>query len=388
MAYFDNAATTRPLPEAVLAARQAMEEVWGNPSSAHKMGFAAEALLTDARRAVTRGLFVKRGGQVFFVGSGTEADVTALLGAVYAKNRPEKGGSRGKILITDSEHAAVENTARQLEADGFLVLRVPTRGGALDLSFIEEHAEGTLLASFMLTNNETGALYDVAAAFALVKRLAPGAVTHTDAVQAFLKVPFSPQGLSADLVSVSAHKVGGLKGVGALYVSDEILKAKKLRPLLPGGGQESGLRSGTENVPGIAAFGAAVRAALDRREENARRIAEVRALLTEGLSRIDGITLHTPAKGTAEIVSLTLPDIRSETALPFLSEKGIFVSAGSACDARSRKAGNRVLTAFGLTDREAECTLRVSLSPENSPEEAAELTAALDQGVKTLQRMR
>ena len=388
MAYFDNAATTRPRPSAIDAARRVMEETWGNPSSAHKMGFAAEGGVTEARLAVARGLSCRRGGQVFFTAGGTEADVTALTGVIHAKNRPDRGGSRGKILITDSEHAAVENTARLLEAEGFTVLRVPTRGGVLDLSFIEQNAEGALLASFMLVNNETGALYDVATAFALVKSLAPGAVTHTDAVQAFLKVPFSPSSLMADMVSVSAHKVGGLKGTGALYVADGILTAKKLRPLLPGGGQEGGMRSGTENVPGIAAFGAAVAEALAHREEEAARVESVRAVLTEGLSALEGISLLKPARGTKEILSFSLPGIRSETVLTFLSERGIYVSAGSACDVKSRKAGNRVLSAFGLTDREAETTLRVSLSPDNTAEEAEKLLSTLGEALSTLQRMK
>ncbi len=386
--YFDNAATTRPIPQAVAAAEDALTVHWGNPSSIHGVGNEAHVLLEDCRRTLKRALGVKRGeGEVFFVGSGTEADATAILGAVYAKNRPEKGGSRGKILLSDGEHAAVDNAAALLEADGFTVLRVPTRRGALDIDFIKENAEGVVLSSFMLVNNETGARYDVAAAIAAVKEGSPSAVCHVDAVQAFMKFPVHPALLGADLLSVSAHKIGGLKGTGALYVSEAILKAKKIRPLIPGGGQEFGMRSGTENLPGITAFAAACEVGLAEMDARGAVVSELRRYLLAGIEAIPGVRVNVPETPTTEILSLTLPDIRSQTLVTFLAQKGICISAGSACDANSCKIGNRVLSAFGLTLKEAVCTVRVSLSHENTKEDADALLSALAEGVSTLQRI-
>ena len=390
MPYFDNAATTKPCPEAVAAVNDALTAIWGNPSSTHAVGNAAHTLLTESRGAVLKALGVRRDteGTVFFTGGGTEADNLALFGTVYAKNRPVQSGSRGRILITEGEHAAVENAARRLAEDGFEILRVPTRGGVLDQSYIEEHAPGTVLASFMLVNNETGALYDLRRAFDTVKRLSPNAVTHTDAVQAFLKVRFTPAALGADLVSVSAHKIGGVKGVGALYAAQPILRAKKLVPMLYGGGQENGMRSGTENLPGIAGFAAACRRGTARFAENAAKTAALRESLTARLAGISEIRLNEPPARADGILSLTMPGIRSETVLNFLSGRGICLSAGSACANNGHKAVSRALAAYGLPPAEADTTVRVSLSPENTEEELAVLADALAEAVQTLQRVR
>lgn len=390
MLYFDNAATTKPCPEAVAAVNDALTAVWGNPSSTHAAGNAAHTLLTESRRAVARALGVRRDteGTVFFTGSGTEADNLALFGAVYAKNRPVQSGSRGRILITEGEHAAIENAARRLAEDGFEICRVPTKGGVLDQSYIEEKASGAILASFMLVNNETGALYDLRQAFDTVKRLSPSAVTHTDAVQAFLKVRFTPAALGADLVSVSGHKIGGPKGVGALYAAQPVLRAKKLIPVIHGGGQEEGMRSGTENLPGIAGFAAACRVGMARFAENAARAAALRADLAARLAAIPEIRLNEPPARVDGILSLTMPAIRSETVLNFLSQRGICISAGSACANNGHKATSRALAAYGLSPAEADTTVRVSLSYENTGEEIASLADALAEAVRMLQRVR
>ncbi len=389
MPYFDNAATTKPCPEAVAAVNDALTENWGNPSSTHAVGNAAHTLLAESRRAVLKALGVRREteGMVFFTGSGTEADNLALFGTVYAKNRPVQSGSRGRILITEGEHAAVENAARRLAEDGFEICRVPTKGGVLDQKYIEDHAAGAILASFMLVNNETGALYDLRRAFDTVKRLSPNAVTHTDAVQAFLKVRFTPAALGADLVTVSAHKIGGVKGVGALYAAEPILRAKKLVPVLAGGGQEMGVRSGTENLPGIAGFAAACRVGAARFAENAAAVAALRAELCGRLADIPEIRLNEPPTHTDGILSLTMPGIRSETVLNFLSQRGICISAGSACANNGHKAVSRALAAYGLPPAEADTTVRVSLSHENTEGEIAVLADALAEAVRNLQRV-
>ena len=390
MIYFDNAATTKPCPEAVTAMTDALTARWGNPSSVHGAGNGAHVLLEEARRAVMKALGVRREteGQILFTGSGTEADNLALLGTVYAKNRPVRGGSRGRILISDGEHAAIENTAVRLEKDGFEVCRIPTRGGALDFDFIGAHAEGAILVSVMLVNNETGALYDVRRAFDTVRRVSPDAVTHTDAVQGFMKVRFTPASLGAELVSVSAHKIGGPKGVGALYVAEPILRAKKLIPTVTGGGQENGLRSGTENVPGIAGFAAACRAASDRFAERAAAVAALRSRLLDALCAMPDIRVNVPASASAHIVSVTMPSVRSETVLNALSQKGICISAGSACSAHSAKKASRALTAFGISPDEADTTVRVSLSHENTEEEIDALAAALADAAAHLAKKR
>ncbi len=390
MIYFDNAATTKPIPEAIDAARDAMEMHWANPSSVHGAGNDANKVLTESRRAIAKALGIRREteGRVFFTGSGTEANNLAVFGSVYAKSRPQKGDFRGRILTTDSEHPAVEEAVRRLETDGFEVLRVPTKGGALDFDYIEAHAEGVILATFMLVNNETGALYDVRRAFGIVREKSPQAVTHTDAVQGFMKVRFTPAALGADMVTVSAHKIGGVKGVGALYVSEAILKAKKLIPITVGGGQESGMRSGTENLPGIAAFAAACRAASENFSEHASAVRHVRERIVAGLSASTEIRVNVPENGIDGIVSVTMPGIRSETVLNDLSSRGICVSAGSACSSHAVKKGSRVLEAFGLTPAEADTTVRVSISPDNTADEADALARALSEIAATRQRVK
>lgn len=386
--YFDNSATTKPLPEAVAAMTRALCETWANPSSVHGAGIEARALVEESRRCAARALGVRRDteGRVIFTSSGTEADNLAILGTVYAKRRPERQGSRGSILSTDSEHPAVEEALCRLEADGFTVYRTPTRGGALDLEFVRAHAAGVILATMMLVNNESGALYDVKRAFSLIRAVSPEAVTHTDAVQAFGKVRFTPQSLGADAVTVSGHKIGGPKGIGALYVSAELLRAKKLIPMLPGGGQEAGMRSGTENVPGIAGFGAAARLAAERFDENAAAAAAVRAELLARLAALaPEIELNEPAAGIPHIVSLRVSGVRSEIMLNHLSSRGICVSAGSACSAHARHV-SRAMLAFGLTETEADETIRVSISPANTPAEAASLAEALAEGARRIRK--
>ena len=377
--YFDNSATTAPYPSVIEEMTKTLAEAWGNPSSVHSVGIRARSVLEESRRAVARALGVRREeeGRVIFTSSGTEADQLAIMGSVYAKRRVEKNGSRGKILTTDSEHPAVEECMKRLEADGFTVCRVPTRGGALDMNFLRENADGAILASFMLVNNESGALYDVKTAFATVRAFSPDCVTHTDAVQAFGKVRFTPASLGADMVTVSAHKIGGPKGIGALFVAAPIFKARRLIAMTPGGGQEGGFRCGTENMPGIAGFGGACRLLTENFADNAVAVKAVREAILEGLSPYgEAVRVNQPLRGIDHVISLTIPGIRSETLLNFFSERGICISAGSACSARSRNI-SRAMTAFGLTDKEADATVRVSLSPRNTVAEAKIFTDAV-----------
>ena len=382
--YLDNSATTALCDEAKQAMLAAME-CYGNPSSLHKAGLDAEHMVKKAREQVLSALGVRtNAGQVYFTSSGTEANNLAILGSAYAKER--RAG--GRIVTTEGEHSSVEMVLRDLEKKGFDVVRIPTRDGVLDMDFASKAiTKDTLLVTTMMVNNETGALYDLKALFALAKRNAPGVVTHCDAVQGFMKTIFSPAAIGADMVTVSSHKIHGPKGVGALYVSAEVLKAKKLIPVTLGGGQESGMRSGTENTIGIAGFGAACARAQSTLRDDLRRMSALRTYLEGKLAEIGEIKLNLPRAGRApHIVNLTLPDIKSETMLHYLSGQGIYVSSGSACSSHGH-ATSRALSAVGLVAEQADCSLRISLCPANTEGEIDALCAALGTGVRELVRI-
>ena len=258
----------------------------------------------------------------------------------------------------------------------------------LDIAAIENALDKKIfMASFMLVNNETGALYSVAKAFSLIKSKYPDAITHCDAIQAFLRVDFTPKSLNADLISISGHKVHAPKGVGALYVNNELIKAKKIVPFLRGGGQESGMRSGTENVIGICAFGAAVKDYYDNRAEINARIAELYDYAVERLTAL-GMRINTPTEARVNhIINVTLPSIKSETMLHLLSADGIFVSSGSAC-ASHASAPSGSLIAFGLTPAEADCSIRISLSRYNTKDDIDALCDSLSKGLERLVRIK
>ena len=255
--YLDNSATT-PLSDAAKRAITEAMDCYGNPSSLHSAGQSAERRLSAAREQVLTGLGLRprqKDGTLVFTGSGTEATALALLGTAYAKKRREAT----RILTTDSEHPSVGRVMDRLAEDGFEIIRLSTKRGTIDPKELEAAlGKPIFLASMMLVNNETGAIYPVGECFRTIKAKYPNAITHCDAVQGFMKLPFSPTTLCADLITVSAHKLHAPKGVGALYIDAKLIKAKKIVPVLAGGGQEGGLRSGTENLLGIVAFGAAV----------------------------------------------------------------------------------------------------------------------------------
>lgn len=383
MIYLDNSATTPLCPEAREAMCRAMES-YGNPSSLHGDGLASAALLKDSREAIAAALgerYIKP-GQLIFTASGTEASAIALLGTAMAKSRR----TATTILTTDSEHPSVAQNLALLEKQGFTVVRVPTKGGELDMDVVRAHANKSLfMVSMMLVNNETGALYPVGEVFAMAKAANPDCICHCDAVQGFLKVPMSVKSLGADLITVSAHKIHGPKGVGALYISQRLLTARAIVPVYGGGGQEFGLRSGTENLIGIAGFAAAARRGLEKRAEFVSTTSALAQRLAEGLQGSE-ITLNLPKKRAPHILSITLPDIKSETMLHYLSGKGIAVSAGSACSSHA-KAPSATLLAFGLSAEAADCTLRISLSAENTAEQIDALIAALQCGLGELVRI-
>lgn len=374
--YFDNAATTKVSEGAAKAAYDVMVSSYGNPSSAHAKGLEAEHILKKARAQILSCLgFTHNDGSLLFTSCGTEANNTVFFGAyeVFGKRK-------NNIVISDSEHPSVENCAKELEKKGVEIRRIPTKGGMLDLGFAERAIDAkTMLISNMLVNNETGAIYDIKSLDAIRKRNAPDAYLHTDAVQGFCKVPYSLSALGADLISISGHKIHAPKGIGGLFLK----KGTRIPARMFGGGQEGTLRSGTENLSGISAFSEAAREFMNEKSQRLHTIKELNTALRESLSLLCPYVLINSGEDFApHILSISVPGIRSEIMLRFLSERGIFVSAGSACSSKS--ADNRVLSNFGLSDKRADSTLRISFSKYNTKEEVLALAKAIDEGNNSL----
>ncbi len=385
--YLDNSATTKICDAALKKYNEVSLNSFGNPSSLHTLGFNAEQELKAARRAVASSLG-SRGIGVIFTASGSEANNLAIIGRAYSKDRYRRGA---KIITTEGEHASVSEPLKRLEKEGFKIAYVPTRGGKIDLEILKnELTPDVILVSMMMVNNETGALYNIAAVSRLMHSASRDAVLHVDATQSYMKLPFTLASLGADMVTVSSHKIGGPKGVGALVYNEALMKQRGLSPIIYGGGQEGGLRSGTENVPAIAAFGAAVeqgRAELAKRQET---LASLRQYLVDKLTRVPAlaeISITNPDSHAPHILNVTLPDIKSETMLHYLSAEGIYVSSGSACSSNTSHKSSALL-AFGRTEREADCSIRISLCHGNTTEELDALCDALERGLKTLARIR
>lgn len=378
--YLDRSATT-PLSDAVKKTIIETMDRFGNPSSLHNLGVDGEHILTESKRALLSALGTPdaKASELIFTGGGSEANNLALTGVAHAK----AANRGGRIITTAAEHPSVLECLKSLEKEGYEVVYIPAPHGVLDLSaFMQAMTPKTFLVSMMLVNNETGAVNDLAPIFAMAKSVNPAVVTHTDAVQAFMKLRFSPKSLGADLISISGHKIGAPKGVGALYVCPEVTKTKRLSPIIFGGGQENGMRAGTENTLGIAAFGTAARQGL-------QNTAEVRGIREKLISALgDRVRINTPdGKYLPNIISVTLPDIKSETMLHFLSFKGIYVSSGSACSSHS-KHQSHVLADFGLSGRDSDCTLRLSFDASLSDDQIAFVGRAFAEGIDRLAKMR
>ncbi len=384
--YLDNSATTPICEEAKRKMIEAME-CYGNPSSLHSKGFDASKIISDARNKILNSLFVRKGKaeNLIFTAGGTEADNLALLGVAYAKTR-----RANRIITTDSEHSAIENTLNFLENDGFDIVRLSTKNGVIDMDeFRSVMNKNTLIVSIMHVNNETGAVYNIKECFKIAKEINPDVVTHTDAVQSYMKMKVSPSELCADLISISAHKIHGPKGIGALYVSPEVIKKKQLKPIIYGGGQEFGFRSGTENLIGIAGFGAAADRGFKNLSKDVSKMRELRSYAFDKLSTLD-VRINSPQGECAtHIINITLPSIKSETMLHHLSAKGIYVSSGSACSSNSAtKRVSRALRGFGLSDFDADCSMRISFSPFNTKEDIDELITQLKEGIEKLVKIK
>ena len=355
--YLDNSATTRVCPGAAQKAFEMMTEEFGNPSSLHSFGFRAEMELTAARRRVADLMGVQP-EQVYFTSGGTEANNLAIFGAVAA--HPHDGRH---IVTTGVEHASVAASIDQLEKQGYEVTRlIPDESGFVDAPTIAAAVRpDTVLVAVMLVNNETGARFPLEEAVCAIRKTAPKAHIHCDAVQAAGKLPLYAERWGFDSMAVSAHKIHGPKGVGALYLR----RGSRILPRTYGGKQEGGLRPGTEAAPLIAAFGVAVEE-LPPPHRQMGHYAALRQHLIQRLGDTPGIHFHLPKVGVPYIIHLSVPGYKSETMLHFLAQKEIYVSSGSAC---SKGAKSPVLTALGLPAAEIDSALRVSLCRDNTEED-------------------
>lgn len=370
--YLDHAATARPLPEA-LAAYNSAAANYGNPSSLHGAGMRAREALEKARAEVASA-FGAAAKEIIFTSGGSESNNSAIRGAFRTHCR------RGKrIIVSAGEHPSVENPVRALAAEsGAEAVVIPTAGGTLDIGALRKALEApTALVCVMLANNESGAIYDIAAVRAAIDASGTGAHFHCDAVQAFLKCDeYRRIKKYCDTASVSAHKIGGVRGVGALYIKSGV----RLPAFILGGGQEGGLRSGTEDLPGIAAFAAACKAHREG-ETAALREAFVNTLAAE----CPFAAFHIPPVHVDSIVSVSFPGVRSEVLLNALSAEGIYISAGSACSA-ARKGASRVMEAYGLQKPELESVVRISFGEGNTTEECVYAAQRIAENAKRLKR--
>ena len=358
MIYLDHAATT-PVPKAVAEEMvRVLTEEYGNPSSQYAYGRRAKSLVEDCRGTVAQALGCEA-ARLFFTSCGTESDNWAFTAALWQNRRVGR-----HIVTTAVEHSAVLERCRWLEQDGYEITRIlPDRDGNIPAEKVLEAVRAdTALVSVMLVNNETGNVYPISEIAAGLRIKNEKALLHTDAVQGFLKIPFSAKTLGADFIALSAHKIGGPKGIGALYIGGRV---RGPRALLPGGGQESGFRAGTEATAQIAGFAKAAELRLENFEDKLRHMAEMKSYAVERLGEIPDLKFI--AKGTApHVLSVSMPGYPSQNVVNELSEAGICISAGSACH---QGKPSQVTAALGLEKRVAAGVVRLSFGPETTKEE-------------------
>ena len=385
--YLDNAATTKIRPEAMAEYVRVSENLWGNPSSLHSLGSDAERVLTASKQTILNTLGAKD-AEIVFTASGTEANNLAIIGRALSKERYKKGA---KIITTHGEHASVYAPLDELKKQGYKVACLSTKDGVIDMEELSrELTSDVILVSVMMVNNETGAVYNIPAIARAMKAKCPEAILHVDATQGYMKIPFTKAGIGADLITISSHKVEGPKGVGALVIGKDVIKKRGLSPVVFGGGQELGLRSGTENVPGVAAFAEAARLAHKELSERIKTMQGLRARLVESLKsdeRLAEISPTLPENHAPHILNITLPSIKSETMLHYLSSEGIYVSSGSACSSNGGHLSS-ALTAYGRSSEDADSSVRISFSPSNTEEDVDALVEALASGLSKLARIK
>ena len=360
--YLDNSATTRCFDEVAALMTRIMCEDYGNPSSLHRKGVEAEKYIRYAKEVIAKNLKVNE-KEIFFTSGGTESDNLALRGCAYANCR-----SGRHLITTQIEHPAILQTMKHLEEEGFRVTYLPVDSkGCIRLEDLERAITGeTILVSIMHTNNEVGSLQPIEEAGALIKRMNPRILFHVDAVQGYGKFRIYPKKMKIDLLSVSGHKIHGPKGIGFLYIDEKV----KIKPILFGGGQQGGTRSGTENVPGVAGLAKAVEMIYQNLDEEVERLYELKRIFVEGVRKIDDVIVngHPDETGAPHVVSVSIRGVRSEVLLHALEDKGIYVSAGSACSAHKPQP-SATLQAMGVDRELLGSTIRFSFSVFTTMEE-------------------
>ncbi|MGN0400495.1 MAG: cysteine desulfurase family protein [Blautia sp.] len=372
-AYLDNSATTRCFEEVKDIVVKTMTEDYGNPSAMHQKGVEAENYVKEAAARIARTLKVQE-KEIYFTSGGTESDNWALAGTAYAHCRQGK-----HIITTVFEHAAVSAPLAALEEQGYEITKIPVdERGNLSMEKLEKAIrQDTILVSTMYVNNEIGAVLPVEEIGKLVHQKNSKTIYHVDAIQGYGKYRIYPKRMGIDLLSVSSHKIHGPKGVGFLYVNEKV----KLQPLILGGGQQKGMRSGTDNVPGIAGLGLAAEMVYDGLEEKITAVRENKLYLAKRLSELENVVMNgpNPEEGAPHILNVSFLGVRSEVLLHTLEEKGIYISAGSACSSHKR-AGSAAMAAIGASKDRQESAIRFSLSEFTSREE-------LDYAVEEIQKV-
>lgn len=377
--YFDNSATTRCYDSVKDIVVKAMTEDFGNPSAMHLKGVEAEKYIKSSAESLARLLKVQE-KEILFTSGGTESDNLALIGAAFANKR-----SGNHIITTSVEHPAVSQPALFLQEQGFEVTYLPVDSrGVVKMDALKAVLrEDTILVSVMYVNNEVGAVMPVEEIAALVHEKSPKALFHVDAIQAFGKYRIYPKKMGIDLLSVSGHKIHGPKGVGFLYINEKA----KIQPQILGGGQQGGMRSGTDNVPGIAGLGAAAVEIYKNFDENVENMYRLKEHIAQGLEKIGDIRINGMdlREGAPQILSISVMGVRSEVLLHSLEERGIYVSAGSACSSHKRKP-SATLAAMGMSKDQIESTVRLSFCEENTIEEADYFLQVMGELVPMLRR--
>ena len=378
-AYFDNSATTRCYPEVAEIVVKTMTEDFGNPSAMHLKGVEAEKYVREAAQILAKILKVNE-KEIIFTSGGTESNNLALFGGADANKR-----SGNHIITTSVEHAAVGQPAERLEQMGYEVTIVPVdHRGVVQLEALEKALRpDTILVSTMYVNNEVGAVMPVEEIAKLVHEKSPKALYHVDAIQAFGKYRIYPKKAGIDMLSVSSHKIHGPKGVGFLYINEKA----RIQPQILGGGQQAGMRSGTDNVPGIAGLGVAAKMVYTDFDKKIEHMYQLKERLAEGFLKLPDVRLNGMEirEGAPQILSASFLGVRSEVLLHTLEEKGIYVSAGSACSSHKRKAAG-TLSAMGMEAAQRESTLRFSFSEENTFEEVDYSLEVIGQVLPMLRR--
>lgn len=371
--YLDNSATTKPCPGARKRLLEAVDLLWGNPSSLHQKGLEAQLLLEEARAFIAKCLSCRE-SELYFTSGGTESNNLAVFGAAKAMRHKGK-----RIVVSSVEHPSVSRAFDKLESDGFTVVRLPVdRFGVVPVEEIENAVdENTVLVSMMAVNNELGSVEPVEALSRIVKEKHSPALIHVDAVQAFGKLPLNVKKLGVDLMSVSAHKIHGTKGAGALFVKDSL----HLAPHIFGGGQEKNVRPGTEPLPAIAAFfGAAEELDI---KKSLPAVTALRDGFVKKLSALDGVVINSGADALPYIVNISLPGRPAEAVLNFLSSRGIYVSSGSACAKGHRSP---TLTAAGLESERVNSSLRISLSRFTTADELDFCLEGIEEALRAIRK--